>query len=568
MKSSLRSSGLLCLFYTVTATFMVSTACIRAQTWQWEYGTGNCNERGQLRVIPVDDCNGTTDGYIAVGVSSSINGGNCNLSNTYVVRTDNSGAKMWEYTYDVGNDGEGDQAYSVIQLDDNSGFIVVGTANMGTYGPQAYLMELDCDGNVQWVRDYGSQITPEVGFDVIEATTGNGLTTNAGDLVVCGIGFNNVYGNEDGLIFRTTSNGTLIWSRRYNTHEAAFENFFSLTEATVTGTPGGGMQTTGDIIAVGVRITGPVSGIAVRVNGDNGSITPIAPLQQNCALYGPDSGISFRSVIELQNPSETGTSGYPNVVVVGECKEGSYLVKFDDGNPCDPAAQRWIGDNRFGDADRADGIVEIPFAMNLNLPAWTLAYVGLTSDGENSPSVTDVVVQPINPGTLVPAGMGVRYDPRPGDDLPHEGHSLYPVPLGGLGGRTQGFVICGVSTESGPTQQMYLIKTDEDGQAGGSGCYLDYDPDDGDPDYPLWCITPQQVTDIPEFSTSAPKIERDWGEEQCTEVGGGIPPGGGGSDLSLHIQQKERQERGGLESNGGSALIEPAVRSDSRRTNR
>ncbi len=509
----------------VTGLFWIAgTETAQAQRWEWVYGADWCEEDGRFRVIPVTGTCGQEEfvgGYIAVGTSYSVSD-DCSTSDVYVVRTDNCGRAYWEKTYDITGNNLDDVGFSIIEVEEEAGFILTGWATTESGDIQAFLMEIDCMGSIRWTQTYGSEDGTELGFDLIEAQTGNPdiePATAPGDIVVSGESSSTPSGSIDGYLFRTQRNGTLIWDAIYNDPEANPDEWlFSLTEAASSGING---TSTGDIVAVGERnLEGGLQGYVIRVSGDDGSINPGPTSAQNSAEFGvngADDG--FYSVIELQNPDETGSSlGFPNVVVAGYGSildpDGTvgidnFVVKLNDGNPCDPITQILIdGVNPdMNVTDRARTIRELPGALGLNRQ-YDLIMTGITDvNGSN-----DAYLLSLRP-TLTPSGI-VRT--TYGGDGTDDGWSTYPVYRDNLG-HLDGFVVCGLSQsnlEGAPTpdpQDMYLIRTDT---RGSSGCNRDYPVEYTETD-PWECVE-DEVNSINNYEEqTSTETDRDWGTEVC-----------------------------------------------------
>ena len=296
---------------------MCFTSDVYAQQWQYVYGSTNSLELGQNGVTPVTgacsappsctSCTPNGDGYISTGTALNVGGSD---NDVYIVRTDNNGAMIWEKTYDIDGNNSSDEGRSIIELSDGTGFVVVGATQTLTT-TSAFLLKVDCDGTPVWTQTYTGQLGT-YGTNVIEATTGDrAFGTNPGDLVVSGVV--SLLGSDDALLFRTNATGSLLWDAVYNTGTETAEVLQDLTEATLTNG-----QITGDIIGVGyvhyIQTPAPdVEGLVLRVDGNDGRIT--AGLQ-GAATYGVrEYEDFFFSVIELQNPAETGVLGYPNVVI-------------------------------------------------------------------------------------------------------------------------------------------------------------------------------------------------------------------------------------------------------------
>ena len=538
----------------VLATCCIAATELQAQQWQYVYGANSTSESGFRGVTPVTgscsstpsctSCTTQTDGYISVGTAYDPSSND----DVYVVRTDNNGAAIWEITYDISGSGSNDDGRSIIELSDGSGFVVVGNTN--TYpNLDAFLMKIDCDGNVLWTQTYRGPLvnnaTGITGMDVIEATTTGDVNqgTSAGDLVVTGTVGLGTSAFEDGLIFRTTSTGTLIWDAHYATGSETSDRLYALIEATPL--PG---SRTGDIIAVGNQIVqGSYQAYVLRVDGDNGSINNTPGLLQGAALYGGAAPLAdhFFSLVELQNPGQTGTSGQPNVVLAGNGDAYSggaeiFLVKLDDGDPCSPLTQRLVGDGDpiTPEVDIAYDIKEVTANFSQGtLGQWDLVVTGLSSmvtGGTN----TDAMLLGINPATLAPiAGGGQVYRPSTGSNNSDQGWSLAVVDA--IGGRTQGVVMCGTTRSDwlsvGDPQDVYLLKTNTS-LSTGLTCEASYSPQSVTTSG-VECIDPTWTADLTQSSVTPSSVSRNWGDPVCG-TSGGRPikrtPGIGSEDEGVH----------------------------------
>ncbi len=465
-----------------------------AQTFEYVYGSNTCREDGKHGVAPVVNCAG--GGYIAVG-SSELGGGTaCGNYDVYVVHTNNAGASVWEFTYDLANVGGQDFGRSIVELSDGTGYIVTGTTDLATGNYDVFLLKIDCNGKFVWLSTYGGTGN-ETGADVIEAASFT--TTNPYDLVVAGQTNTTTPGNEDGYILRTDATGLLLWDASY--HQGEHEWFLGLTEATPTATGGGGLQVVGDIIAVGARKapvpivpTAIYQGYVVRVDGTNGAITPVAPLLQNAADFGGPLATDewFNSVVELQSAAE-----FPNVAIAGfSTNQGNevYLVKTT-GDPCVQLADQLIGDGAGGvDWEGAHDIVEVRNPMPI-AAAGDLAITGFTTNaGING--ATDAFLLTMPPGGATPLAPNVGSGRLYGDfgALPDDGFSLHEVTAAGA--VTAGFVIAGTRWSDpigvGDPADMYLIKTRNNGNTGRpiTPCNRNWAPGNVAPAWVPNCLTP------------------------------------------------------------------------------
>ncbi len=143
----------------------------------------------------------TSDGgYIIVGDSYSFGAG---FQDIYLLKTNSDGTLEWSNTFGGTNS---DYGYSVQQTSDG-GYIVAGyTRNFGAGNSDVYLLKAASDGSLLWTKTFGGagneqgesiDITSDGGFIV------TGFTTSYGT------GFQEVY------LVKTTSDGTLQWTKTY-----------------------------------------------------------------------------------------------------------------------------------------------------------------------------------------------------------------------------------------------------------------------------------------------------------------------------------------------------------------
>ena len=160
--------------------------------WEKNYG-GPSNEEGYSAVQ-------TQDGNIlSIGYSWSYGNG----QQIFAVKSDLSGAKIWQRTYGGSNREIGHK--SIIT---NDGHIaIVGQTNspgISRGNDDIWLSKIDQDGNEKWIKAYGLQ-NHEVGYDLVEID-------NGGFLIV---GYRDFYEQrkKDILIIKTDNDGNKIWEK-------------------------------------------------------------------------------------------------------------------------------------------------------------------------------------------------------------------------------------------------------------------------------------------------------------------------------------------------------------------
>ena len=551
----------------ICCTLLFTVGSAEAQQWKYVYGVDSTVDWGENRVIPVlGDCtkavNGGIKGYIAVG-TTLIEG----LPQVYVVRTNNNGSRAWEKIYDIQDDDEADHGWSIVELDDGSGFAVTGHTFNESRAEDVFIMKIDCSGNVVWTETYGTA-DHEFAHDIIEAETGDATLTPptaAGDLIVAGFAEYSVgeNGYMDAYMLRVTSAGTLIWNRVYDTgpniQGANYGGqFHALTEASPVGA-----ASTGDIIAVGWVDEPSIQlkqGLIVRVDGDDGTTGNTTRQRgghfggsvkwDGCDPLDTDDHYAeefFYSVTELSDTNEVDMSGVPNVVVVGYSntpgKEEIYAVSLLGGDPCVVGQERLIGNstNQYGltcgSNEIARCVREVDWEMGgSEVSRWDLAITGRTDIGSGD---VDVFLLTIDNNTLLPVTGGIEQrfgQTGTTSSLNEIGNSLYPVDA--ISGRTEGFIICG-SNQADPMgvndpEDMYLIKTNSAGIASSSGdCEDTVKFNNSVPDWDS-CVTPKSSTYGNDTTVTTTDVSPDSDDEICT----------GAPSQLFHRRERHREPTG------------------------
>jgi hypothetical protein len=425
-----------------------------AQPFEYVFGEKNTVETGARRVKPVQVC--PDGGFVAVGTTANSPAPN----DAYLVRTKEDGTPVWEIRYDIGP-GNIDHGQALAEAADGSGFVVLGTTQKAAGSPtHAYLLKVKCDGGPVWAQVYEST-SQESGFDLVEARTGDPLRgTRPGDLLVAGAA-RNPAGHWDAMLFRTRSNGALIWNWRYDNNSSA-EFFRGLTEARPTG--GGG---TGDVVAAGLSLNlgGPSSmGFTMRVNGNTG-LVGAAP--QDAVVYRFADHLAFESVVELQQSafaSELVVTG----AVIGTSTTTSSDVLLVKTKP-DPVSV--LGAIRIGDtaahplgAEWAYDLHEVSNPLAIARPG-DLALTGRAAAPAGTDAEAFLLVA--DPDSLKPLTRGRLYGDH--DSRRDWGMSVSDHP--------RGFVIAGTSESdfehASDPSDLYLIGADDSGK---TSCVKDWEP--------------------------------------------------------------------------------------------
>lgn len=469
-----------------------------AQPWEFVYGPTGARDQGNRRVTPVRYC-GTTGGYVAVGTTTPTTSTN---SNVYFVRTAATGGPVLELQYDLGP-GLIDSGESIVELRDGSGYVIAGGTKAATTATaDAFLMKISCSGAIQWLNLYLTTALNEVAYDVIEAASGDAaFGTAAGDLVVAGVATNPA-GNTDAMLFRTRSNGNLIWNRRYDVGNAR-EYFHALTEARPTTSPAG------DIVAVG-SYTSPATpaneqGYAVRVSGNTGLIGA-AP---QCAMtVGAADAERFESVAELRStatlPGQLVMAGITNSAATSN----DLLLVRTQANPCVVLQERRIGDpagGPYGD-EYAFDLKEVASPLAI-APVGRLALTGYAGKATTSVLDNDAFLLIADQTSLAPiAGTGRLY----GDHATRQevGMSIFP--------HTTGFVIAGLNDADpqavGDPRDLYLVNADTNGK---TSCEITWNPPNTVPAFPYPSVVPAAVTFLAQTPKTASIIQQSTPFQAC-----------------------------------------------------
>ena len=452
MNSTVASGRALIGAGAVIATALVAGTA-SAQPFEYVFGERSTVETGARRVKPVEVC--PDGGFIAVGTTADSPAPN----DAYLVRTKDDGTPIWEVRYDIGP-GNIDHGQALAEASDGSGFIVLGTTQKAAGSPtHAYLLKVKCNGGPVWAQVYASG-SQESGFDLVEAQTGDPLFgTRRGDLLVTGAA-RNPAGHWDAMLFRTRSNGTMIWNWRYDNNSAA-ELLRGLTEAKPTG--GGG---TGDVVASGyaLNIGGPrIMGFTMRVNGNTGLVGP-AP--QHAVIYPSADHLLFESVVELRNSAFAGELVVTGVTTGATTSTDAVLVK----TKADPLSL--LGAMRIGDsatdplgAEWAYDLHEVSHPLTIARPG-DLALTGRAA----APAGTNVeaFLLVADPASLKPYPFAGRLY---GD---HNDKRDWGV---SVSDHKRGFIISGVSESDfqlvGDPSDLYWIGPDDSGK---TSCVKEWEP--------------------------------------------------------------------------------------------
>lgn len=143
-------------------------------------------------------------GYIITGYTTSFT---ASTHRVYLVKTDSLGVPVWSLI--VGGTVL-ESGQSVRQCRD-SGYIVTGyTKSFGTGTLDVFLLKATRRGGLSWMKTYGGNATPDMGFDV-EQTADNGFIV---------VGNTQSFGQDSGsrenvYLIKTDTAGNTLWTRAY-----------------------------------------------------------------------------------------------------------------------------------------------------------------------------------------------------------------------------------------------------------------------------------------------------------------------------------------------------------------
>ena len=158
--------------------------------WNRTYG-GEMDDRGYA----IADAG---DGYLLGGLTLSYGKGN---GDAYLVRVDEDGNEMWERVY---GGSEEDGIYDILKIE--NAFILAGkTESFGHGGYDAWLLEVDEEGNEIWNKTYGGEKN-EVAYSICRTTDG---------YIIAGITESFGHGGYDAWLLKVDKEGNEIWNKTY-----------------------------------------------------------------------------------------------------------------------------------------------------------------------------------------------------------------------------------------------------------------------------------------------------------------------------------------------------------------
>jgi len=173
--------------------FLTSNVLKGQTTFQKTYDGGSTSDFGR-------SVQQTTDGGFIITGNTSLGAG---PSDMYLVKTTYDGTIQWAKSFG----GEGNEIGYCVRQTTDGGFIIIGNTDTDIEGGpwDMYLVKTDSDGVLQWSKTFGGPGIEE-GRSVQETSDGGFIIT--GNTT----GFD---GESDIYLIKTTSDGTLEWTRTY-----------------------------------------------------------------------------------------------------------------------------------------------------------------------------------------------------------------------------------------------------------------------------------------------------------------------------------------------------------------
>jgi hypothetical protein len=265
--------------------------------WQRTYGGAGAD---QATSIQETFTGGTSDGFVVIGLTHSFGAGNADI---WVLKLGSAGSIQWQQTYGgTGDDSTG--AFGMmgsIQQTASGGYILAGsTESFGAGGIDAWLLELNSVGVIQWQKTYGGNLR-----DI----AAEARQTPNGDFVVAGLSSD---GNFWGM--RLAAGGNILW-----------EKIYSVSTIPLFGARGVDLTSDGGFVFAGGTMSCGFACIdfyVVKVD-KNGEINPVCPFG-NSSVSTVTPNVITNSTFVLAattndpgagpSPGPTSTTASPNTV--------------------------------------------------------------------------------------------------------------------------------------------------------------------------------------------------------------------------------------------------------------
>jgi len=344
----------------------------------------------------------------------------------FLVKTDANGNIIWAKTYGGASD---DGALSVQQTSDGGYIVTGGTGPFGNV--DAFLIKTDAFGNIQWAKTYGG-----TNIDAVSSFQ----QTSDGGYIVAGWTSSFGAGNFDIFLIKTDASGNIIWAKTYGETD---DDWASSVQQT----------SDGGYIVAGVTLSFGAGGDIFLIKTDaNGNL-------QWAKTYGGTFQDGASSV------QQTSDGGY---IVAG------YTVSFGAGE----------SDIFLIKTDASGNII------------WAKTYGGTFQDGASS-------VQQTSDGGYIVAGYTVSFGAGESDifliKTDASGNIIWAKTYGGTNTdevysvqqtSDGGYIVAGATYSFGAGGDIFLVKTDENGDIGSCGIVGNASPTVGTPSLTVTTPTP------------------------------------------------------------------------------
>ncbi len=209
--------------YTLLILILVSLQSNSA-TWEKLFSARSTDVFRSVREVPAG-------GYICAGYTAD---STVNDSDAYAVRLNTMGDTIWTYKYNSGPNKK-DLFYKVLPTSDG-GFVFCGYSTGIANSDDVLIQKINSSGVLQWTRTWGGNLRDR-GQDIIQTSDGNytvvGYTTSPPATYY------------DAFMFRLSSSGDSLWSKRYGGGPGSYDDANGVKQLADNGYIIGGQSSNG-----------------------------------------------------------------------------------------------------------------------------------------------------------------------------------------------------------------------------------------------------------------------------------------------------------------------------------